>query len=129
MFIHTRVFDRQWAEVGCDDDDLLELQKAICDNPQGAPVIPGTGGIRKIRITLEGRGKSGGARVLYVDFVIRGVVGLLYAYPKNKKENITDEGSTPGMVLFVFLGVLTPCNDFKRVRFTDNEIEIGISDF
>jgi hypothetical protein len=91
MFIHTRIFDRQWAEIGCDDNDLLELQKAICDNPQGAPVIPGTGGIRKIHIALEGRGKSGGARVLYVDFVIRGVVGLLYAYSKNKKENITEE--------------------------------------
>ena len=91
MFIHTKVFDRQWVALGCDDDDLLELQKAICENPQGPPVIRGTGGVRKIRVALEGRGKSGGARVLYVDFVVRGVVGLLYAYPKSEKENIDDD--------------------------------------
>jgi len=67
------------------------LQKAISDDPQRPPVIPGTGGIRKIRISLDGKGKSGGARVLYVDFVIQGIVGLLSAYPKSVKENITDE--------------------------------------
>ena len=90
MFVHTKVFDRQWTALGCDDDDLLELQKAICEDPQKPPVIRGTGGVRKIRIALEGQGKSGGARVLYVDFVVRGVIGLLYAYPKNEKENIDD---------------------------------------
>ena len=90
MFIHTKVFDRLWETLGCNDEDLSELQKAICDNPQGYPVIRGTGGVRKIRIALEGRGKSGGARVLYVDFVIKGVVGLLYAFPKGDKENIDD---------------------------------------
>jgi len=91
LFIHTKVFDRQWESLGCDDDDLLELQKAICDNPQRYPVIRGTGGVRKIRIALEGRGKSGGARVLYVDFIIRGVVGLLYAFSKGEKDNINDD--------------------------------------
>jgi hypothetical protein len=90
MFVHTKVFDRQWQALGCDDDDLLELQKAICADPVAAPVIPDTGGIRKIRVSLEGKGKRGGARVLYIDFCIRGVVGLLYAYPKNAQENITD---------------------------------------
>ena len=91
MFVSTKVFDRLWEALGCDDDDLSELQKAICENPQGHSVIRGTGGVRKIRIALEGRGKSGGARVLYVDFVVRGIVGLLYAYPKNEKENIDED--------------------------------------
>lgn len=91
MFIHTKVFDRQWDSLGCDDNDLAELQKAICNDPQGPPVVRGTGGIRKIRISLEGRGKSGGARVLYVDFVVKGVVGLLYVYPKSEKEDITEQ--------------------------------------
>ena len=91
MFIHTKIFDRQWESLGCNDDDLLELQKAICDNPQRYPVVRGTGGVRKIRLALEGRGKSGGARVLYVDFVIRGVVGLLYAFSKGDKESIGDD--------------------------------------
>jgi len=90
MFIHTKLFDKKWVELGCDDDDLSELQKAICENPQGHPVIKGTGGVRKIRVALEGRGKSGGARVLYVDFVVHGAVGLLSVYPKNEKEDITE---------------------------------------
>ena len=91
MFVHTKVFDRQWAALGCDDDDLLELQKARRIDPQKPPVIKSTGGVRKIRIALDDRGKSGGARVLYVDFVVRGVIGLLYAYPKSEKENISDD--------------------------------------
>jgi hypothetical protein len=90
MFIHTKIFDRLWESIGCNDDDLAELQKAICENPQGYPVIQGTGGVRKIRIALDGRGKSGGARVIYVDFVIRGVVGLLYAYSKGVKVSINE---------------------------------------
>ncbi len=89
-FIHTKVFDRSWKEIGCDDDDLIELQKAICENPRGYPVIPGTGGVRKMRIALDGKGKSGGARVLYIDFYLRETVGLLYAYSKHDQENIDD---------------------------------------
>jgi hypothetical protein len=90
MFIHTKTFDKLWKSLGCDDDDLLELQRTICENPQGHSVIRGTGGVRKIRVSLEGRGKSGGARILYIDFLARGVVGLLYVYPKSEKEDIDE---------------------------------------
>jgi len=90
VFVHTKVFDRLWESLGCNDDDLADLQRAICSDPQGYPVIRGTGGVRKIRIALEGRGKSGGARVLYVDFIAKSVVGLLYVYSKSEKENISD---------------------------------------
>jgi hypothetical protein len=91
MFIHTKVFDRLWDSLGCNDDDLSELQKAICEDPQGFPVIRGTGGVHKIRIALESRGKSGGARVIYGDFPEHGVVYLFAAYPKNEKEDITED--------------------------------------
>ena len=90
MFVHTKVFDRKWDELGCNDDDLAELQKIISENPQGHPVISGTGGIRKVRVALQGRGKSGGARVMYVDYVLHGTVGLLSVYPKSEKEIITE---------------------------------------
>jgi len=65
VFMHTKIFDRLWESLGCSDVDLQELQKAICDNPQGHPVIRGAGGVRKIQISLEGRGKSSGARVIW----------------------------------------------------------------
>jgi hypothetical protein len=90
-FLHTKKFDNQWSDMGCDDDDLLVLQQAIIANPNRAPVISGTGGVRKIRVSLEGRGKRGGARVLYVDYVLSEVVALLTAYPKNEKESISPE--------------------------------------
>ena len=90
MFVHTKVFDRLWKDMGCTDEDLAKLQNLICANPQGYPVIRGTGGVRKIRFALDNKGKSGGVRVLYVDFVVHGVVGLLYVYPKGKKEDISE---------------------------------------
>lgn len=90
MFIHTKVFDRLWESLGCDDDDLSELQKTICDDPQAPPVIRGTGGVRKIRFALENRGKSNSMRILYGDFPDHGIVYLFAAYPKNEKEDITE---------------------------------------
>ena len=53
------------------------------------PVIRGGGGIRKVRISLGSRGKSGGARVIYYWAVRRDVILLLYAYPKNVAANLT----------------------------------------
>jgi len=91
LFIHTKVFDRLWEAIRCNDNDLSELQKAICDDPQKYPVIRGTGGVRKIRIPLEGRGKSGGARVIYGDFPEHGIVYLFAAYQKSGKEDITED--------------------------------------
>ena len=91
MFVHTKVFDKLWVSLGCTDWDLSALQKAICDAPQSPPVIRGTGGVRKIRFALEGKGKSGGARVLYGDFPEHGIVYLFAVYPKSQKEDITAE--------------------------------------
>ncbi|MDR0905739.1 MAG: type II toxin-antitoxin system RelE/ParE family toxin [Oscillospiraceae bacterium] len=91
LFLHTEVFNRTWVGMECNDDDLSELQKAICVDPQKPRVIQGTGGVRKIRVALPGRGKSGGARVMYADFPSKGMTALLYAYPKSEKENITAE--------------------------------------
>jgi hypothetical protein len=57
-FIHTKIFDRLWTELGCNDDDLLELQKAICENPHGYPVIRGTGGVRKYGLPWKDEAKA-----------------------------------------------------------------------
>ena len=91
MFRHTSSFDAQWNALGFDDDALSELQCEICDDPAKPPVIPGTGGIRKMRIKQGGRGKSGGARVLYGDFPEHGIVYLFAVYPKNEKEDIDED--------------------------------------
>jgi len=95
MFVHTKIFDKKWDTLGLDEDDLLELQEQICKSPSGHPVIRGSGGVRKIRFAAEGKGKSGGARVIYGDFPAAGVVYLFSVYPKSEKDDITtDERKT-----------------------------------
>ena len=77
--------------MGLSDEDRRKLENEIADNPSVGTPIRGTGGLRKMRFALEGRGKRGGSRVLYVDFVIYERIYLVYAYPKNEKEDITSE--------------------------------------
>lgn len=88
-FIRTAEFDRKWADMGLNDSDLQRLEYEILVNPQAAPVIPGTGKLRKLRFAFEHRGKSGSSRVCYVDFVEKEVVYLITAYAKNEKDNLT----------------------------------------
>jgi hypothetical protein len=90
MFRHVKSFDSQWYALGFDDNDLSDLQNEICEDPARPPVIQGTGGIRKIRVAQKGRGKSGGARVLYGDFPEHGIVYLFAVYPKSEKEDIDE---------------------------------------
>lgn len=44
-----------------------------------------------MRFAFQNRGKSGSSRVLYVDFVVAETIYLIFAYPKNEKDNLTDE--------------------------------------
>ena len=78
-FVLTPGFERSWAAMGLDDDDLRALQNLLIEDPDAGDVITGTGGARKVRIPLEGRGKSGGGRVIYVDIVVRERIYLLLA--------------------------------------------------
>jgi hypothetical protein len=75
--------------MGLEDEDRRRLENEIVNNPQIGAVIRGTGGLRKMRFSFEGRGKSGSSRVLYVDFVVFGRIYLITAYPKSAKENIS----------------------------------------
>lgn len=88
-FIILPEFERRWSEMGFSDEDLKYLQEELTLDPCKGPIMQGTGGLRKIRISLEGRGKSGGARVCYVDFAVYEKIYLITAYPKNEKENLT----------------------------------------
>ena len=91
MFFSSFEFDKQWANMGLDDEDRRLLENEIINNPQIGAVIRGTGGLRKMRFALENKGKSGGVRALYVDFVVFERVYLVTAYPKGKKDDITAE--------------------------------------
>lgn len=90
-FIQTHEFSRNWDNLGLDDEDLRLLELEIMKHPEKYPVIQGTGGLRKARIAIENKGKSGGARVCYVDFVFVETVYLITVYPKNEKDNLTKD--------------------------------------
>lgn len=73
-FIEVPLFTKKWKELGLTDEDLRDLQNILLQNPKSGDVIQGTGGLRKIRIPMKGRGKSGGSRVIYVDIEIKEVI-------------------------------------------------------
>lgn len=71
------------------DSKREELVAFVGANPEAGEIIPETGGVRKIRWALAGRGKRGGARVIYYYHDERLPVFLLAAYGKNEKANLS----------------------------------------
>lgn len=90
-FIYFEIFDKNWRNLGLTDKDLIELENTINNNPDIGNIIQGTGGLRKLRFALPNKGKSGSARVLYVDFISYEKIIFMNVYAKNEKENITDK--------------------------------------
>ena len=90
-FIYTEPFRRCWKAMGLTDKHLPALENALLENPHIGDVIEGTGGARKMRIQLDGRGKSGGGRVIYLDVFEKEHLYLLFAYPKNVQEDLTPD--------------------------------------
>jgi hypothetical protein len=72
-----------------DDEDREALTDFLAYHPEAGDVVAGTGGVRKLRWGLPGRGKSGGARVIYYYHDDRIPLFLLNAYAKNEQANIT----------------------------------------
>lgn len=89
-FVILAEFDRQWQRLGLSDDDLVELQYFLCHHPDAGKVIAGTGGLRKLRWALSGRGKRGGARIAYVDIVLKETIYLVTVYAKNEKDDLSE---------------------------------------
>jgi len=69
---------------------MVNLQNFILKNPNAGDIIPGTGGLTKLRWLLPNTGKSGGIRILHIDFTKQEKFFLINCYSKNQKENISD---------------------------------------
>jgi hypothetical protein len=93
-FVELDEFIDDWKVLGLDDDlDLWSLQNSIMANPDGAPVIQGTGGLRKMRFAPADWhvGKRGAARVCYVYFPDHALVLLCAAYDHREKDNLSPQ--------------------------------------
>ncbi len=90
-FIELPLFRTKWESLGLNDDDYRRLQDELLADPKVGAVMQGTGRVRKMRFAFEHRGKSGGVRVIYIDFEVYEKIYLITAYTKNEKSNLSKE--------------------------------------
>lgn len=65
------------------------MQIQIINKPDSGKIIPGSGGLRKLRWSAGGHGKRGGTRVIYYLFESHDTLLLLFAYSKSEQEELT----------------------------------------
>jgi hypothetical protein len=90
VIVETSVFTRQ-VQTLLSDDEYRELQAILVARPDLGPVIPGSGGIRKVRWAARGQGKRGGARVIYYWAVAHRRLLMLFMYAKSEQEDLTPD--------------------------------------
>ena len=86
-FVETTLFTRLVQEY-LTDQEYAEVQRTLIENPHAGAVIPGSGGVRKLRWRATGRGKRGGYRIIYFHKQSDQVVWMLTMYPKNVRDDI-----------------------------------------
>ncbi len=74
-----------------DKEELNELREFLKSNPEKGDVIPGTSGLRKMRWSAGGKGKRGGARVIYFYHVVGFHIYLMACYTKNEQSDLRPE--------------------------------------
>jgi len=88
MFVETPLFSRLVYDY-INDVEYAALQGELAQRPDSGTVVPGSGGVRKIRWGVAGRGKSGGVRVIYFARTHLGKIWMLTIYAKNEMGNIS----------------------------------------
>ena len=84
------MFTRQITGL-VNDAHYASFQKELLQNPKKGDVMSHSGGLRKVRMRLPGRGKSGGARVIYLHLEQHAIIVLFYVYTKSESENLSLE--------------------------------------
>jgi hypothetical protein len=90
LFIESGLFQK-WVRKNRLQSAITRLRADLVGNRLLGDVIPGSGGLRKVRMAGGGRGKQGGFRVVYVLLVNRQVAALLRGYAKSDQEDLTAE--------------------------------------
>ena len=86
-FIETKLFTRLVKNY-LTDDEYAALQASMVAVPEAGTVIPGSGGVRKLRWRAAGRGKRGGYRIIYFVRRSEGIFWMLTMYPKRIRDNV-----------------------------------------
>ena len=86
--VETLLFQRQWP-LYWEEEERAEFASFIANDPLAGVVVRDSGGIRKVRWSREGSGKSGGVRVIYFTRLAEGEVVLLTLYAKSKTDNLS----------------------------------------
>jgi hypothetical protein len=89
-FIETSAFTRNLVEL-LPDDNYAVLQLTLKGKPDLGDIIQGSGGIRKMRWNMPGRGKRGGVRVIYYWAVSKDLIYMLSIYAKNRKDDLSSQ--------------------------------------
>lgn len=90
LIIETSIFTRQVLSL-LTEEEYRQLQLALVTRPDLGDLIPGSGGLRKVRWSLAGRGKRGGVRTIYYWAVRKDQILMLLMYAKNEQENLTSD--------------------------------------
>jgi hypothetical protein len=89
-FVETGEFT-EWVNEYMSDEALADLQRALLNNPESGSVMPGCGGLRKMRLAdpRRGKGKRGGARVIYLHVAEADVIFLMDFYDKGEQADLS----------------------------------------
>jgi hypothetical protein len=86
-FIESSIFERI-LPVYLDDDEYSEFQQFLMQNPEAGELVPGSGGVRKVRWARPGIGKRGGIRIIYFVRYQPNEFWMLTLYAKAKREDV-----------------------------------------
>lgn len=87
--VQTRRYLKDMKRLRASIDDVDVLEQTIARDPQCGAVIPGLGGIRKLRFRVGDRGKRGGGCAIYFLMIVDDLAIMLLAYAKSEKEDMT----------------------------------------
>jgi mRNA-degrading endonuclease RelE of RelBE toxin-antitoxin system len=90
IFLETPIFTRQINAL-VDDDQYRQLQLRLLAHPDAGDLIPGSGGLRKVRMAVSGRGKRGGARIIYYWITANSQIYMPLAYAKSEQDDLSEE--------------------------------------
>ena len=93
IFVQLSAFRAKWLNLRLSDDDLRALEGRLIADPEAGDVIPGTGGLRKLRFAppTQHRGKRGALRVIYAFVTVGDVIYLFTLYGKNEQSDLQPE--------------------------------------